>query len=126
MAPRILSRSCCTTPSAMAFWTVMLVLFFGVGLLLRSVFPSLEPFADTAILSALAAACFANYRRNRTLHCGLTGPLFLGAAIVMALVESGASRIDELVLWALVLVGVAIALVIEWRTVRRQERTSNV
>jgi hypothetical protein len=86
----------------------------------------LEPYGDTLILTALALACFVNFGRNRTLHCGLTGPLFALAAIVAFLVEAEIWAVDQTILWAAVLLGVAVAFLVEWRTVGTQERGSNV
>ncbi len=120
-----LGGSCCTTPFAIAFWTAAFALFYGAGLLLSIVWPGLRQYGDTVILAALAAACFVNFGRNRTLHCGLTGPLFAMAAIVALLMEAGIWNVDQVVLWGVVLVGVALAFVIEWRTVRGQTHTSN-
>lgn len=112
------AQSCCTTPSAMWFWCASFVAFFGLSLLLGRVWPELQQYGDTMLLVGLAAACFVNYARNRTLHCGLTGPLFLIAAVVALLIEA-VWRIDQDVLWIVVLIGVALAFVIEWRTVGR-------
>ena len=95
-----------------------------VGLLMRSTWPAFEPYGDTLLLAALGAACFINFGRNRTLHCGLTGPLFLVAAIVAALMEAGVWRVNEEALWGVVLVGVALAFLIEWRVVGRQGHSS--
>ena len=77
MKSGLLARSCCTTPAAMSLWAAMFVLIYGAGLLLRSAWPAVQPFGDTVILVALGAACAINFGRNRTLHCGLTGPLFV-------------------------------------------------
>lgn len=110
-----LAKSCCTTPSAALFWGAMFVLFYGVGLTLRAVWPALQPFGDTLILGALAAACFLNFARNRTLHCGLTGPLFLLGAFVALLMEAGMWNLDHSVFWSVVLIGVALAFFAEWR-----------
>ncbi len=120
-----LAQSCCTTPSAMCFWTAMFVLVYGAGLLFGAVWPGLRQYGDTLILVALAAACFVNFGRNRTLHCGLTGPLFAAGAIVAFLTEAGIWNVDRAVLWGVVLVGVALAFLIEWRTVGTQDRASN-
>lgn len=76
MPRSVFARSCCTTPSAISFWAVMFVLFYGGALLLKRIWPTLQPFGDTLILAALGAACVVNYSRNRTLHCMLTAPLF--------------------------------------------------
>jgi len=102
----------------MCFWTAMFVLFYGAGLLLGMVWPAVRHYQDTVILIALAAACFVNFRRNRTLHCRLTGPLFLVGAIVAMLAEAGIWGVDQAALWGVLLVGVSLAFLIEWRTVR--------
>lgn len=109
-------RSCCTTPSAMGFWSAAFVSVYGAGLLLQVAWPTSRAYVDTLILAALGAACFINFRRHRTLHCGLTAPIFLLAAIAAGLEEAGVWKFDVLYLWAVVLVCVGIAFVVEWRT----------
>ena len=124
MAPFRFSQTCCTSPAAMWFWAAAFAVLYGIGLVMRSIWPAFEPYADTLLLVALGAACFINFGRNRTLHCGLTGPLFLVAAIVAALMEAGIWNVDENALWSVVLVGVALAFLIEWRAVGRQGHSS--
>jgi hypothetical protein len=119
MERQLLGRSCCTSPAAMCFWTAMFVLIYGAGLLLTSALPAIRPFGDTLILVALAAACLITFSRHRTLHCGITGPLFLLGAAAAGSIEAGVWRFDRAVVWGLILVGVGIAFVIEWRTVGR-------
>jgi hypothetical protein len=97
------------------------VLIYGAGLLLRSAWPAIEPFGDTIVLVALGAACVINFGRNRTLHCGLTGPLFVAAAVAAALIEGGVWRVDTVMVWGVVLFAVGLALFIEWRTVGRRK-----
>jgi hypothetical protein len=118
------SQSCCTSPAAMWFWAAAFVVLYGIALFARSTWPVFDPYGDTLLLAALGFACFINFSRNRTLHCGLTGPLFLIAAVVAVLMEAGVWSINETALWGLVLVGVALAFLIEWRTVGRQEHGS--
>ena len=120
MKPGVLARSCCTTPAAMCFWAAMFVLIYGAGLLLRSAWPAVQPFGDTLILVALAAACVINFGRNRTLHCGMTGPLFLLGAVAAAFIEAGTWQFDMAIVWGVVLLGVGISFIIEWRTVGQQ------
>lgn len=114
------AQSCCTTPSAMWFWGASFVVFFGISLVVGRVWPEMQQYGDTMLLVALAAACFVNFGRNRTLHCGLTGPFFLIAAVAALLIEADVWSVDPDVLWGIVLVGVALAFVIEWRTVGRR------
>ena len=118
------SQTCCTSPAAMWFWATAFAVLYGMGFLMKSTWPVFEPYADTMLLAALGAACFINFGRNRTLHCGLTGPLFLLAAIVAALIEAGIWGVSEEALWSVVLVGVALAFLIEWRVVGREGHSS--
>jgi hypothetical protein len=75
---------------------------------------------NTAMLTALATASVVNVSRNRTLHCALTGPLFLGGAIVALLTEAGVWHVEPSLLWAVVLIGVIGTFLMEWRTLRRE------
>lgn len=120
MKRSIFAQSCCTTPSAIGFWIVMFVLFYGATLVSGTVWPGLRHYGDTLILVSLAGACFVNFGRNRTLHCGLTGPLFVVAAIAALLMEAGVWNVDQRVLWTVVLVGVGAAFLIEWRVAGRR------
>lgn len=119
MARRFLAHSCCTTPAAIGYWTGAFVLLYGFGLLLTSLWPGVRPFEDTLLLAALGAACFINFGRNRTLHCSITGPIFVFGAVAAALVEGRIWTFDRAIVWGVVLVGVGIAFAIEWRTVGR-------
>lgn len=114
---QVLARSCCTTPAAIAFWAASFVIVYGAALLLTSAWPAGRVLGDTLILLALGVACFLNFGWNRTLHCGISGPMFLLGAVAAALIAIGAWRFEMAIVWALVLVGVGIAFVIEWRTV---------
>jgi hypothetical protein len=108
----------------MCFWAVAFALVYGAGLLVASVWPAMQSYRDTLLLVALGAACFVNFGRNRTLHCGITGPLFLIGALAAALIESGVWTLDLAVVWGIVLVGVGVALVIEWRTVGQHKSST--
>ena len=62
-------------------------------------------------------ACFINFARNRTLHCALTGPLFVAAALVMALGESAPWPVPTSAVWGVVLLSVGLAFFLEWRSI---------
>jgi hypothetical protein len=117
MIRRVFAQGCGTTPSAMCFWATAFLLLYGAGLGIGSLRPDLRQYTDTYLLAALGLACFANFGRNRTLHCGLTGPIFLFGAIAMALIDAQLWNVDAAALWGIVLIGVGISLVIEWRRV---------
>jgi hypothetical protein len=63
---------------------------------------------------AMAAGCVANWLRNRTLHCGITAPLFLIASVISLLSEMHAIYLDSHLVWPFVLTGVVIAFLLEW------------
>jgi hypothetical protein len=63
----------------------------------------------------MAAGCAANWFRNRTLHCGITGPLFLLAGLVSLLSETRFIHVDIDLALPFVLTGVGIAFLLEWR-----------
>lgn len=110
------ARSCCTTPSAMCYWAAVFLLLYGGSLVLRATWPAVQPYGDTLILAAMGAACLLNFRRNRTLHCAITAPIFLVGAAIAALAESGRWNGDLRAVWGVVLIGVAAAFIIEWRS----------
>jgi hypothetical protein len=58
-------------------------------LLLTAIGPDLKAYGDTMLLVAFGAACFLDFRQNRTLHCSITGPLFLLGALAAAMIEAG-------------------------------------
>jgi hypothetical protein len=124
MARFTFNQTCCTSPAAMWFWAAAFAVLHAVGLLVRSTWPVFEPYGDTLLLAALGLACFINFGRNRTLHCGLTGPLFLIAAVVALLMEAEVWDVNGDVLWGLVLVGVALAFLVEWHAAGRQGHNS--
>ena len=106
------------------FWGFVFLAVYGVGLLVKAGWPAVGPYGDTLLLVALGIACVINFGRNRTLHCGLTGPLFLLAAVVAALVEAGSWSTNMSVLWGVVLAGVAVAFIVEWRVAGRPRSAS--
>ena len=111
-------QACCSSPTATRYWCFSslaswLVIGF-VGIYWRPVrFGS-----AAAILFALTAGCFANWFRNRTLHCAITGPLFLIAGLLSLLSELLTFRFPDLLFNLILLCGVAIAFFIEWRSAR--------
>jgi hypothetical protein len=121
----LVGRAGTTTPAAMGFWGVAFLLVYGTGLLAGSFSPAVGHYGDTLILTSLGLACFANFTRHRTLHCGLSGPISVLGALVAVTVEAGVWDLDLRLMWGIVLAAVAGALLIEWRTAGQQPRTSD-
>src|SRR5690348_15938823 len=90
------SRACCSSPTAIRYWLVAsLASWFVIGLTGIYWHP-LRFLSAAAILFALAAGCFANWFRNRTLHCAMTGPLFLIAGLLPLLSGLLSFRLPDL------------------------------
>lgn len=68
MKRSVLAQSCCTTPAAIWLWFAVFGVLFGFSLPVGRIWPGLQRYGDTMLLIALAAACFVNFARNRTLH----------------------------------------------------------
>src|SRR5215467_6697664 len=106
-------KVCCSSPASIWYW---LFASLAVWALLSSIGMLWHPLHATSAgtcLLAMAAGCFANAIRNRTYHCVLTGPLFLIAGILFLSLDSLHIRAD--LVWAGVLIGTAVAFLLEWR-----------
>jgi hypothetical protein len=77
--------------------------------------------SSAACLLAMAIGCFANWLRNRSYHCAITGPLFLAGGLV--LLFSGMHLIAFNIgwVWPFVLIGTCVAFLLEWRYAKRPE-----
>jgi len=107
----------------MCFWAVIFAALYVVTLLLRIVWPSLAGYGDTLVLAAMGGACFVNFQVNRTLHCALTGPVFVVAAAVTALEDARIWLLDMALVWSIMVAAVALAFLIEWRAAPRHRPT---
>ncbi len=111
--PSSRSSLCCTTPKAICFWFAAFLVFYGTGMLLRELLPVLRPHQMPVLLGAAGLACLANFARNRTLHCAITGPLFILAAGYAAARITRGSDWSTPSLWAVVLIVVGGAMLLE-------------
>lgn len=118
-AERGSARYCCATGSATCFWLGIFAVLWGSVMLLQLAAPALRPYTSALVLAAAGIACLVNFRKNRTLHCALTGPFFLLIAAVLALVKAGLLVVSLAWVWPVVLIGVGVALLVEWRFASR-------
>jgi hypothetical protein len=120
---RILTKhveACCTSPAAMCYWLTVSLIGWGVLSFIGTYWRPLHASSAAAFLFAMAIGCFANWLRNRSFHCAITGPLFLLAGVVFLLSDAGMVTVNTLWVWSLVLIGTGVAFLLEWRYARRR------
>jgi hypothetical protein len=106
--------ACGSSPAAMCYWFAASLIAWGVLSLIGLYWRPLHALSAATILFAMAIGCVANWLRNRTLHCAITGPLFLIAAVVFLLSNVRLAHVSSLLVWPFVLIGVGIAFLLEW------------
>jgi len=110
--------ACCSSPAAICYWLAASLIAWGVLSLIGIYWRPLHALSAATILFAMAIGCVGNWLRNRTLHCAITGPLFLIAAVVFLLSDVSTTHVNSHLVWPFVLVGVGIAFLLEWRYTR--------
>jgi hypothetical protein len=110
--------ACCSSPAAICYWFAASLIAWGVLSLIGIYWRPLHALSAATILFAMAIGCAANWLRHRTFHCGVTGPLFLIAAVVFLLSDIRMAHVNGILVWPFVFVGVAIAFLLEWRYTR--------
>ena len=111
--------ACCSSPVAMCYWFAASLIAWGALGLIGLYWRPLHALSAAAILFAMAIGCVANWFRNRTLHCAITGPLFLVAAVVFLLSDVSMAHVNGFFVRPFVLMGVGIAFLLEWRYAQR-------
>lgn len=114
---------CCSSPASMCYWCIVSLVAWGVLSLTSVYWHPLRAFSAETILFAMGIGCAANWFRNRTLHCGITAPLFLILGVMSLLSDTEVIHISSALVWDLTLIGVGIAFFLEWRYARRSGLT---
>jgi hypothetical protein len=107
--------ACCSSAASICFWFVVSVLAWGFLCVLGRYWHLLRRYPASTILLAAAVGCIANWIKNRTLHCGITAPLFFTAGILFLLTDAGIVQVNARAVWPFVLVGTCIAFLLEWK-----------
>jgi hypothetical protein len=105
----------------MCYWAAASLIAWGVLSLAGIYWHPFRAFSATTIYLAMAAGCGANWLRNRTLHCGITAPLFLLVGLVFLLSETHVISVDTAWVLPFVVIGLGIAFLLEWRFAQRSE-----
>ena len=111
--------ACCSSPAAICYWFAASLIAWGVLSLVGLYWRPLHAVSAVTILFAMAIGCVANWLRNRTLHCVITGPLFLLAGLVFLMSDASLVHINKRLVWPFVVIGVGIAFLLERRYARR-------
>jgi len=112
-------EACCSSPAAMCYWLIVSLITWGVLSLIGIFWRPLHAPSAAACLFAMAIGCFANWTRNRSFHCAITGPLFLIGGIVFLLSGERLLRVNTDLVWTFVLIVIGIAFLLEWRYAKR-------
>jgi hypothetical protein len=107
--------ACCSSPAAIYYWFAASLVAWGILSLLGIYWHPLHASSATTILFAMAIGCAANWLRNRTFHCAISGPVFLIAALVFLLSGMTTFRVSVSWIWIFVLTGVGLGFLLEWR-----------
>jgi hypothetical protein len=113
------ATACCSSPASLCYWFVVSVVAWGVLSLVGIYWRPLHTSPESACLLAMATGCFANWSRNRSFHCAITGPLFLIAGVVFLLSGGLMVHVNTVWVWPLVVIGTGIAFLLEWRYAKR-------
>ena len=104
----------CSSPAAMCDWFVVFLMAWAVVSLIGMYWYPLHALSAATMLLAMAIGCAANWFKNRSLHCAITGAVFLIAALIFLL-----TRVNSSLVWPFVLILVCIAFLLEWRYAKR-------
>jgi len=113
-------EACCSSPATICYWFIVSLMAWGVLSLIGIYWRPLHAPSEAACLFAMAIGCIANWFKNRSLHCTITGPLFLiGGVMFLLLGAHMIPRRDTLWAWPVLLIGIGIAFLLEWLYGRR-------
>lgn len=112
-------EACCTSPAAICYWLVVSLITWGVLSLIGFYWGPLQAPSPAACLLAMATGCLANWLKNRSFHCAITGPLFLFASVVFLLAGMRMVHVNTPLVCSLVFIGIVIAFLLEWRYAKR-------
>jgi len=112
-------EACCSSPASLCYWLVASLVAWGVLSLIGIYWLPFHAPSPSACLFAMAIGCFANWSRNRSFHCAITGPLFLIGGVVFLLSGERLLHVNTNWVWTFVLIGTGIAFLLEWRYGKR-------
>jgi len=121
MIEKAVHSTCCSSSASMGYWFLASILAWGLLSLLGLYWHPLGPISASTILLAVGIGCAANWTRNRVFHCRITAPLFLVAGSVTLLSDLEIIHAPSHLVELSVLVGTAIAFILERNYARTQQ-----
>ena len=103
----------------MCYWIVVSLIAWGMLSLIGIYWRPLHASSAAACVLAMGIGCVANWFKNRSFHCAITAPLFLIASVAFLLAGLRVIHLNILLVWPFLLIGVAIAFLLEWRYTKR-------
>ena len=116
---------CCSSPGSLCYWLAASMIAWGLLSLGGFYWRPFRRAPGSTILLAAGIGCVANWRKNRTFHCGITAPLLLVAGTLFLLSDLGILNIPPRIVWASVGVGIGIAFLLEWKYASPSPSPSN-
>jgi len=113
------NETCRSSPASIRFWFAGSLLAWALFCILGIYWSPLRPYSASTILLAAAVGCVANWIKNRTLHCGITAPLFLIAGALFLPSDAQIIHIEARTVWLFVVPGIGIAFLLEWKYAKR-------
>src|SRR5205807_6511214 len=110
---------CCSSPTAMCYWFATSLIAWGVLGVAGVYWSPLHWYSASTILLAAGIGCIANWLRNRSFHCVITGPLFVIAATLSLVGSLGLAHLHVSLVWSLPLVGMGVARLWERKYAKR-------
>ena len=111
--------ACCSSPASICYWLIVSLVAWGVLSLIGIYWRPLHASSAAGCLFAMSISCLANWLRNRSFHCTITGPLFLIGGVVFLLSGVRMIHVNTLWVWPSVLIGIGIAFLLEQRYGKR-------
>ena len=111
--------ACCSSPAAICYWFLVSLTAWGMLSFVGIYWRTLHASSAALCLFAMAIGCLANWLRNRSFHCVITGPLFLIGGVMFLLSGVRTIHFNTLWVWPVLFIGTGIAFVLEWRYGRR-------
>lgn len=115
---------CCSSPTSIGYWCFASLLAWGGLSLIGIYWYPLHGSAAATVCFAVAIGCIANWLRNRTLHCGITAPIFVIAGALFLLSEMRLITISPIVVWLPVAIATGLSFLLEWCATRTHHNST--